>query len=72
MNLNDIKAVIKDLGALAIGMGWGISDKNTKMLKYIIKNYKGILIIDADGLNILANLFKLRIIKFCISTVLLH
>ena len=61
---NDLDKATMNLNSLAIGMGWGISDKNTKMLKYIIKNYKGILIIDADGLNILAkNLDLLSVTK---------
>ena len=61
---NDLDKAIRNLDSLAIGMGWGISDKNTKMLKYILKNYKGILIIDADGLNILAkNLDLLSVTK---------
>ena len=61
---NDLDKAIRNLDSLAIGMGWGISDKNTEMLKYIIKNYKGILIIDADGLNILAkNLDLLSVTK---------
>ena len=61
---NDLDKATMNLNSLAIGMGWGISDKNTEMLKYIIKNYKGILIIDADGLNILAkNLDLLSVTK---------
>ena len=61
---NDLDKAIRNLDSLAIGMGWGISDKNTEMLKYILKNYKGILIIDADGLNILAkNLDLLSVTK---------
>ena len=51
---DDLDKAILDLDSLAIGMGWGISDKNKEILEYILKNYKGILIIDADGLNILA------------------
>lgn len=61
---NDLDKAIRNLDSLAIGMGWGISDKNTEMLEYILKNYKGILIIDADGLNILAkNLDLLSVTK---------
>ena len=61
---NDLDKATMNLNSLAIGMGWGISDKNTEMLEYIIKNYKGILIIDADGLNILAkNLDLLSVTK---------
>lgn len=51
---NNLDEAILNLNSLAIGMGWGISDKNREMLEYILKNYKGILIIDADGLNILS------------------
>ena len=51
---NDLDKAILDLNSLAIGMGWGISDKNKEILEYILKNYKGKLIIDVDGLNILA------------------
>lgn len=61
---NDLDKATMNLNSLAIGMGWGISDKNTEMLEYILKNYKGILIIDADGLNILAkNLDLLSVTK---------
>lgn len=51
---NDLDKAIMNIGSLAIGMGWGISDENKEILAYILKNYQGILIIDADGLNILA------------------
>ena len=39
---NDLDKAIRNLDSLAIGMGWGISDKNTKMLKYILKNLSNI------------------------------
>ena len=48
---------LKDLmqySALAIGMGMGVSQENYKILSYILDNYKGKLLIDADGLNNLA------------------
>lgn len=51
---NDLDKAIRSLDSLAIGMGWGISNKNKEILEYILKKYKGKLIIDADGLNILA------------------
>lgn len=52
---DDLQEAINNLDVLALGMGWGISDQNVQYLKYILKNYQGKLIIDADGLNILAN-----------------
>ncbi len=40
--------------AIAFGMGMGDSDSVYENLEYVIKNYSGTLIIDADGLNALA------------------
>lgn len=40
--------------SIAFGMGLGASKSVYKSLKYLLKNYKGNLIIDADGLNSLA------------------
>ena len=51
-----INNAINGLNSLAIGMGWGICEDNRKILEYIIKNYQGNLIVDADGLNILSAL----------------
>ncbi len=54
-DLEDIKNSIKDLCSLAIGMGWGYNEENLSILKYILENFQGNLVIDADGLNTLAN-----------------
>ena len=40
--------------SLAIGMGLGVSEETYKTVCYFIRNFKGRLIIDADGLNSLA------------------
>ncbi len=40
--------------AVAIGMGLGVSEEVYKQICYLLKNYNGTLIIDADGLNSLA------------------
>lgn len=40
--------------ALAFGMGVGVSEENYKIINYLLKNYKGRLLIDADGLNTLS------------------
>lgn len=42
--------------ALAIGMGWGSSEENEKILSYILQNHALSLVIDADGLNTLARM----------------
>lgn len=44
------------LSAIAFGMGIGNTDETKKALIYLLTNYKGILIIDADGLNALSSL----------------
>ena len=54
-NLEDIKKSIKDLDSLAIGMGWGNNEKHLPILKDILENFQGNLVIDADGLNTLVN-----------------
>lgn len=55
-NIND---AIKNIDVLAVGMGFGVSAENEKYLKYILDNFTGVLIIDADGLNILASNLEL-------------
>lgn len=42
--------------SLAVGMGWGRGAENEKILSYILDNYKGALVIDADGLFALSHL----------------
>ena len=45
--------------ALAIGMGWGKNAYHADILKHILKNYSIPLVIDADGLNTLAEMDEL-------------
>lgn len=45
---------IEDMDAIAIGPGMGRQDDNLAYLAYLLENYKGPLLIDADGLNSLA------------------
>ena len=40
--------------SIAFGMGMGVTEDVYESLKYIIQNYKGNLIIDADGINVLS------------------
>lgn len=48
--------------SIAVGMGCGISVELYERIKFLIKNYSGVLIIDADGLNCLAK-FGSEILK---------
>ena len=66
-NYNDkfhdkLKASIKDLDSLAFGMGLGSDEHLEEVLEFLIKNYTGNLIIDADGLNTLSRI-NLNILK---------
>ena len=45
---------IKGTKAVAVGMGWGKGKDNRKIVRYLVENYEGRLLIDADGLNALA------------------
>lgn len=42
--------------AIAFGMGSGISDRTKDELKYLLENYEGKLIIDADGVKMIAEM----------------
>lgn len=52
-SIEDIKKAIQDLDSLAIGMGWDYQENHLEILKYILENFRGNLILDADGLNTL-------------------
>ena len=52
----ELDRFLKKQNAIAVGMGWGQSVENEKILTYILKHYTSALIIDADGLNTLAKL----------------
>ena len=49
---------LEKLKALAIGMGWGESEDNKKILRYILETKDIPVVIDADGLNTLAKMDK--------------
>lgn len=48
---------------IAFGMGVGVNKENFKLIKYLFKNYEGILILDADALNTLAKYGKDILLK---------
>ena len=53
-----IDGALAGLAALSVGMGWGKSPENAKILEYILTEKSLPLIIDADGLNTLARMDK--------------
>ncbi len=53
---------ILNYDTITIGMGCGISKGVYNSIKYILNNYKGTLIIDADGLNCLSK-FGIDVLK---------
>ena len=56
--------------AVALGMGCGVSEKLYAAIKFLVKNYSGVLLIDADGLNTLSE-FGSNIIKDSASRIIL-
>lgn len=44
--------------ALAVGMGWGNAPANREILEWILKEYPGSLVIDADAINCLSQMDK--------------
>ncbi len=49
-----IDSSLRGASSLAVGMGWGKSEDNIKILRHILKNYSLPLVIDADGINAVA------------------
>ncbi len=50
---NTLKSLIS-YDSIAIGMGCGVNEEIYKTIKYLLENYEGKLLIDADGLNSIA------------------
>ncbi len=55
-NKEQLDELIKTSKVIAIGMGLNQKGDNEKIISYLINNYNGILIIDADGINSLATM----------------
>ncbi|MBQ9759983.1 MAG: NAD(P)H-hydrate dehydratase [Clostridia bacterium] len=55
-NFDAIDRLLANRRALAIGMGWGRSAHNAKILEHILTNHALSVVIDADGLNTLAEM----------------
>ena len=67
---NKLYSYIKGLSSLAFGMGLGRDEHLGDVLEFLIKNYSGNLIIDADGLNALSRM-DLNILKMRKGNILL-
>ena len=65
-----LDALLTGKKAIALGMGWGRSPENAKILEHILKNHKLSLVIDADGLNTLAEMDQ-NLLKETACSVLL-
>lgn len=57
-NEEELADITRNVKTVAFGMGIGISDDTAKMLEYLLTNFKGRLIIDADGLTMLSKMDK--------------
>ena len=69
-NKEEIKDLIGNVKTVAIGMGIGISEETEKAVGFLLKNYPGKLIIDADGLTVLSRLDR-DLIRKAKGTVIL-
>lgn len=55
-NEAELAELVANVKTVAFGMGIGVSEETSKILMYLLKNYKGRLIIDADGLTLLSRM----------------
>jgi len=61
-NEEELKELTGNVKTVAFGMGIGVSEDTSRMLEWLLKNYSGRLIIDADGLTMLSKLDKSLIV----------
>ncbi|MBO5304132.1 MAG: NAD(P)H-hydrate dehydratase [Clostridia bacterium] len=64
-----IDKALRGVKSLAIGMGWGNGKNNRKILEYVLNNFAIPVVIDADGINVLAK--DLSILKSTKAKVIL-
>ena len=50
-NEEKVKSAIQKAQSVAVGMGMGNTEETKKLVEYLLKNFTGTLLIDADGLN---------------------
>lgn len=52
----ELEKALSGTRALAVGMGWGNGKNNERILRWLMENYAGVLILDADALNCLGRM----------------
>ena len=55
---NEFKELTRNVKTIAIGMGIGLSDEIEKILKFLLTEFGGTLIIDADALTVLSKMYR--------------
>jgi hydroxyethylthiazole kinase-like uncharacterized protein yjeF len=66
----NMASLIQGISSLSVGMGMGVREETFRLVSYLLKNFTGRLIIDADGLNSLAA-FGLDVLKEARGQVIL-
>lgn len=69
-NEEEISELVTHLKTTAFGMGIGTGEGAAQTLDYLLRNFQGILIVDADGLTLLSRLDKERIRNASCSLIL--
>ena len=69
-NEAELAELVANVKSVAFGMGIGVSEETSKILTYLLKNYKGRLIIDADGLTLLSRMDR-NVLKSAAEQVVL-
>ena len=69
-NEAELAELVANVKTVAFGMGIGVSEETSKILTYLLKNYKGRLIIDADGLTLLSRMDR-SVLKSAVGKVVL-
>ena len=59
-NKETIDKALNKVTALLIGIGWDQNKSNEQILNYILNNYNIPIVLDADGLNILSHMNKIK------------
>lgn len=50
-SIEEIMNIIKDMDVVALGPGIGVDEERVEFVKYILSNYEGPVVLDADGIN---------------------
>ena len=49
-----MNSVLEKAGAVLLGSGWGLREDALKILEYVLKTYRGTIVLDADALNLIS------------------